>query len=113
MIPIVYPEKLNRVTKTMDNTIFGALSGLWKVSWDKVIQEVIGQLVSNLKKEKPSPISPYFFHLYDRNECLRGREMEDLEVAKKYLEHGITLKTVAHPDFVEVESERESFSSTE
>ena len=76
VIPILYLEKLNRVTKTMGNTIFGALSGVWKVSWGQVIQEVVGQLVSNLEKGKPSSISPYLFHLYNRNECLRGGEMK-------------------------------------
>ena len=35
------------------------------------MQEIIGKLVSNLEKEKPSPISPYLFHLYSRFECLR------------------------------------------
>ena len=97
----------------MGNTIFGALSGFWKVNWGQVIQEVVGRLVSNLEKGKPSPISPYVFHLYTRNECLRVGEMEELEVARKYLEYGVSPKIVAHPDVVELESERESLNSVE
>ena len=33
VIPILYPEKPGRVTKEIGNTIFGALSGEYKVSW--------------------------------------------------------------------------------
>ena len=54
-----------------------------------MIQEVIGHLVSNLEKGKASPISPYFFYLYYRNECLRGEEMKEVEVARECLEYGI------------------------
>ena len=57
VIPILYLEKLNRVTKTMGDTIFGALSEVWKVNWRQVIQEVVEQLVSNLEKGKASPLA--------------------------------------------------------
>ena len=50
IVPILYPEKSNRVTKVVGNTIFGDLSGDYKVSWGQVIQEVVGWLVSNLEK---------------------------------------------------------------
>ena len=33
VIPIMYPEKLGKVTKKIGNTVFGALSGEYKVSW--------------------------------------------------------------------------------
>ena len=112
-MPILYPEKPSRVTMTVGNTIFGALSEVRKVNWGQVLQEVVGKLVSALEKGKPSPISPYLFHLYHRNECLRGGEMEELEVAKKYLEYGVSPETVAQPDVVEVDLERESLSSAE
>ena len=72
VIPILYPEKWGRVTKEIVNTIFGAARE-YKVSWRQMIQEVVGHLVSNLEKEKASPISPYLFHFYYRNECLRGK----------------------------------------
>ena len=113
IVPILYSKKPNRVTKIVGNTIFGTLSKVWKVSWSEVIQEVVGQLVSNLKKEKPSPISPYLFHLYNRNEYLRGDEMDELEVVRKCLEYGVSPETVAHPDVVEIDSERECLSSAE
>ena len=34
IVPILYSEKPNRVTKVVGNTIFRALSELYKVSWD-------------------------------------------------------------------------------
>ena len=86
IVPILYPEKQNKVTKEVGNTIFGALAGEYKVNWGQVIQIVAGWLVSNLEKRKSSPISPYLFHLYSRNECLKEEEMDEIEVARKYLE---------------------------
>ena len=89
VVPILYPEKPGKVTKEIGNTIFGALAREYKVSWGQMIQEVVGHLVSNLEKEKASPISPYLFHLYYRNECLRGEEMKEVEVARECLEYGV------------------------
>ena len=39
--------------------------------------------------------------------------MEELEVAKKYLEYGVSPEIVAQPDVVEIDSERESLTSAE
>ena len=68
--------------------------------------------MSNLEKRKTSSISPYLFHLYNKNECLKEEEIDELEVARKYLELSITLEAVAHPKVVEIESKRESLSPT-
>ena len=89
VVPILYPEKLDRVTKEIGNTIFGALAGEYKMNWGQMIQEVVGHLVSNLEKGKASPFSPYLFHLYYKNECLRGEEMKEVEVARECLEYGV------------------------
>ena len=89
VVPIFYPEKPGRVTKEIGNTIFGALAEEYKVNWGQLIQEVVGHLVSNLEKGKASPISPYLFHLYYRNECLRGDEMKVVEVARDCLEYRV------------------------
>ena len=70
----------------------------------------MGRLVVNLEKRKPSPISSYFFHLYSRNECLEEEEIEELEVARKYLELGTILDAAGHPDVVEIDSERKLLS---
>ena len=110
---IQYPEKPSRVTMMVGNTIFGALSGVWKVSWRQIIQEVVSKLVSNLEKGIPSLISPYLFHLYHRNECLRGEEMDMLESAKYCLEYDVSPEVEAQSDVVEIDSERESLNSVE
>ena len=89
IVPILYLEKLGRVTKKIGNTIFGTLAREYKVSWGRIIQEVVGHLVANLEKGKASPISPYLFHPYYRNECLRRDEMKEVEVARECLEYGV------------------------
>src|SRR5665811_1605460 len=91
IIPIIYLEKPRQVTKEIGNTIFGALAGEYKVNWGQLGQEVVGHLVANLEKGKASPISPYLFHLYYRNECLRGEEMREVEVARDCIVYGLSL----------------------
>ena len=93
------------------NTIFGSLSREYKVNWGQVFHEVVHRLVSHLEKNKASPISPYLFHLYSRNECLNEEEMDEIGAARKYLELGVSPETVANPE--EEESERGSLSSKE
>ena len=113
VILILYPEKQNRVTKEVGNTVFGALAREYKINCGQIIQIVVGRLVANLEKKKPSPISPYLFHLYSRNECLKEEEIEELEVARKYLELGITPEAAGHLEVVEIDFEKESLSPKE
>ena len=113
VVLILYPEKQNRITKEVGNTIFGALTREYKVNWGQLIPIVVGWLVANLENRKPSSISPYLFYLYSRNECVKEEEIEELEVARKYLELGITPDAVGHPDVVEIDSERELLSPRE
>ena len=67
--------------------------------------------MSNLEKGKASPISPYFFYLYSRNECLRGDELREIEVAKECLEYGVGPDTP--PNEEEAGSEGGSLGSEE
>ena len=113
VMPILYPERPGRVTMTMGNTIFGALSEVREVSWGQVIQEVVDKLVSNLENEKPSSICSYLFHLYHRFECLKEEEIVKIEAAKYCLEYGVSLEAEAELEVVEIDSERESLSSIE
>ena len=76
VISILYLEKLGKVTKEIGNTVFGALSGEYKVSWGHVIYEVVDKLVFVLEKMKPTPVNSYLFHLYSKFECLRKEEMQ-------------------------------------
>ena len=90
IVLILYLEKLTRIIVTVANTIFGALFGARKVSWGLMMQELVDKLVFKLKKEKPSPISPYLFYFYHRFECLREGEIEMLETTRYMLEFGIS-----------------------
>ena len=92
VVPIFYLEKPGRVTKEIGNTIFGALSGEYKVSWGQVIHEVVDKLVSVLSKRKPTPVSPYLFHLFQKFDCLRKDEIEKWKVVKECLEIGFASK---------------------
>ena len=94
VVPIIYPEKPKQVIKVVGNTIFGSLSREYIVKWSQVIYEVVGRLVSHLEKGKPSPISPFLFHLYSKNECLKDEEIDEIEAARKYLELGISPETM-------------------
>ena len=106
VIPILYLEKPNQVTKEVGNTVFGALSREYKVSWDRVLHEVVDKLVSVLGKRKPTPISPYIFHLYSKFKCLREEEIQQIEIAKDCLELGVAPEGEPEPDVVEIGSNR-------
>jgi hypothetical protein len=68
---IVYPEKPNRITVTLGNTIFGALIGGRKVNWAKIITNLVIQLASRVGKSRASPICPFLYHLYERKKLLK------------------------------------------
>ena len=55
LVPIVHPDKPTRVTRTIGNTIFGALSRDKPVDWDKVFSELVQRLVGGADKAKPTP----------------------------------------------------------
>ena len=57
----------------MANTIFGALSGTRPVNWGRLIQELVEKSIPHIGK-KPSPLSPYILHLYQRNGCVKEEE---------------------------------------
>ena len=64
LVPLLYPEKPMRVTITVGNTIFGALSGERPVDWEIVVKDLVQRLLSGMGKSKTMLICPYLFHLY-------------------------------------------------
>jgi hypothetical protein len=88
LIPIVYPEKPNRITVTWGNTIFGALSGSRKVNWARVMTNLIVQLSARVGKSRATPICPFLFHLYERNELLRGEEEKAWRIQEAMMKYG-------------------------
>ena len=57
LVSIVHPDKPTRVTRTLGNTIFGALSGDRTVDWAIIFMELINRLVGG-GGGRPSP-PPY------------------------------------------------------
>ena len=70
LVPLLYPEKPTRVTITVGNTIFGALSRERLVDWGIVVKDLVQRLLSGMRKSKATRICPYVFHLYHLQELL-------------------------------------------
>ena len=45
LVPIMHPDKPTQVTRTLENTIFGALSGERSVDWAIIFMELVNWLV--------------------------------------------------------------------
>jgi hypothetical protein len=88
LVPIVYPEKPNRITVTWGNTIFDALNGGRKVNWARVITTLVVQLAARVGKSRASPICPFLYHLYERKELLRPEEEKAWKIQKGMLKYG-------------------------
>ena len=87
LVPLLYPEKPTRVTITVGNTIFGALSGERPVDWGIVVKDLVQRLLSGMGKSKATPICPYVFHLYHSQELLLSNEKKEYwtkEALQKY-----------------------------
>ena len=81
LVSIVHPEKPTRVTRTIGNSIFGALSGERPVDWGKVFSELVQRLVGGAGKSKPTPICPFLYHLYEYKGLLTEEEETDYTTA--------------------------------
>jgi hypothetical protein len=88
LVPIVYPEKPNRITVTWGNTIFGALNGGRKVNWARVITTLVVQLAARVGKSRATPICPFLYHLYERKELLRPKEEKAWKIQEGMLKYG-------------------------
>jgi hypothetical protein len=80
LVPILNPEKPNRISLTMANTLFGAMSGVRPVNWGLLIHEVVARAIPNIGR-KPSYLSPFLLHLYRRYECITADEEDLLNIA--------------------------------
>ena len=83
LVPIVHPDKPTWVTRTIGNTIFGALSGDRPVDWGKVFSELVQRLVGAAGKAKPTPICPFLYHLYECKGLLTEDEETGYTTAKE------------------------------
>jgi hypothetical protein len=80
LMPILNPEKPKRISLTMANTLFGALSGVRPVNWGLLIHETVARAIPNIGR-KPSYLSPFLLHLYRRYECITAEEEDLLNIA--------------------------------
>ena len=90
LVPIVHPNKPTRMTRTLDNTIFGALSSDRSVDWAKIFAELINRLVGGAGKSKPTPICPFLYHLYESKGLLIEEEETDYQAAEELTPYRIT-----------------------
>jgi hypothetical protein len=88
LVPIVYPEKPNRITVTWDNMIFGTLNGGRKVNWVRIITTLVVQLAARVGKSRATPIYPFLYHLYERKELLRPEEEKAWKIQEGMLKYG-------------------------
>ena len=98
LVPIVHPDKPTRVTRTIGNTIFGALSGDRPVDWGKVFSELVQRLVGGAGRAKPTPICPFLYHLYECKGLLTEEEETDYTTAKELNRYEIPPERDEHSD---------------
>ena len=90
LVPIVHPDKSTLVTCTLGNTIFGAISGERLVDWSIIFMELINRLVGEAGKAKPTPICPFFYHLYESKGLLTEDEETNYKAAQELNRYRIT-----------------------
>ena len=117
LVPLMYPEKPTRVTITVGNTIFGALSRERPVDWRIVVKDLVQRLLFGMGKSKAMPICSYVFHLYHSQELLLPNEKEyrTKEALQKYnieSEGEDDPESPANPDEVESSNDSECESLT-
>ena len=90
LVPIVHPDKPTWVTRTLGNTIFGAISGERSVDWSIIFMELVNRLVGGAGKTKPTPIYPFLYHLYESKGLLTEDEETDYKAAQELNRYRIT-----------------------
>ena len=97
LVPLLYPEKPTRVTITVSNTIFGALSGERPVDWGHVVQ----WLFFGMGKSKATPICSYVFHMYHVHEVLLPAEKKEYRIKEALLKHNVESEGEEDPEDLE------------
>ena len=113
LVLLLYPEKPTRVTITVRNTIFGALSGERLVDWGIVVKDLVQRLVSEMGKSKVTPICPYVFHMYHSHELLLPAEKKEYRIKKALLKHNMESKGEEDPESPANPDEEESSDDSE
>ena len=80
LLLILNPDKPKRISLTMANTLFGAMSWVRSVNWGLLIHKRVKKLLPHIER-KTSFISPFMFHLYHHYDCFIAEEEELLTIA--------------------------------
>ena len=113
LVPLLYPEKPTRVTITVGNTIFGALSRERLVDWGIVVKDLVQRLLFGINKSKATPICPYVFHLYQSYELLLLAEKKEYWIKEALLKHNVESEGEEDPEDLEDPEEAESSNDSE
>ena len=113
LVPLLYPEKPTRITITVENTIFGALSRERPVDWRIVVKDLVQRLLSGMGKSKAMPICPYIFHLYHSHKLLLSAEKKEYLIKEALLKHNVELEGEEDPEDSEDPEEAESSDDSE
>ena len=113
LVPLLYSEKPTRVTITVGNTIFGALSGERPVDWGVVVKDVVQRLLSGMGKSKATPICPYIFHLYHAHKLLLTAEKKEYRIQEALIKHNVESEEDDDPASPVNLDERESSDDSE
>ena len=113
LVPLLYPEKLTRVTITVGNTIFEALSEERLVDWGVVVKDLVQRLLSEMGKSKAMPICPYVFHLYQSHELLLPAEKKEYRIKEALLKHNVESEGKDDPENPKDLEEEESLDDSE
>ena len=82
MMPILNPEKPKRVTLTVANTLFGALSGVRPVNWGIIIHDIVEKGIQQIG-HRTSYLTPFILHLYACFGCTKVDEDDKLIAAEE------------------------------
>ena len=82
MLPILNLEKPKRLTLSVSNTLFGALSGVHPVNWGITIHEIVEKGFP-LVGRKTTYLSPFILHLYSFYGCTIVAEDDMLILAEE------------------------------
>ena len=80
LLAILNPDKPKRISLTMANTLFGAMSGVRPVNWGLIIHELVEKSLPHIGR-KPSVLSPFILHLYQHYDCFTAEEEDLLTIA--------------------------------
>ena len=113
LVPLLYPEKPTRVTITVGNTIFGALSEERLVDWGVVVKDLVQRLLSGMGRSNATSIFPYVFHLYQVHELLLPAEKKEYRIKEALLKHNVESEGEEDQEDPENPDEEESSDDSE